>query len=140
MDRGHGLNTEISLLLPRPASPGECAMNRMELDVTSQVVDDQHVISVKGEIDLYTSTTLREYIFTTLKHQPRALIVNLDAVRYMDSSGIATMVEALQRANKSNIPFKVAGLSNNVLEVFELVKLEKVFDIYDSLDEALKRE
>ncbi len=113
-------------------------MDIMELDITSTVEGDQHIISVKGEIDLYSSTMLREYIFTTIKQQPRALIVNLGAVRYIDSSGIATMVEALQLANKSKTTFKVAGLSKNVLEVFELVKLEKVFDIYDSVDEARK--
>jgi anti-sigma B factor antagonist len=113
-------------------------MEIMELDITSRVEGDQHIISVKGEIDLYSSTMLREYIFTTLKQPPRVLIMDLDAVRYVDSSGIATMVEALQRANKSKTRFKVAGLSKNVLEVFELVKLETVFDIYESVEEALK--
>ena len=112
-------------------------MDIMELDITSKVEGNQHIISVKGEIDLYSSTMLREYIFTTIKQQPQVLIVDLDAVRYIDSSGIATMVEALQRANKSETQFKVAGLAKNVLEVFELLKLEKVFTIYDSIDEAL---
>jgi anti-sigma B factor antagonist len=110
----------------------------MELDITSRSYEEQHVITVKGEIDLYSSTMLREYIFTTLQQQPRELIIDLDAVKYIDSSGIATMVEALQLANKSKTQFKVAGLSKNVLEVFELVKLEKVFNIYDTVDEALK--
>lgn len=114
-------------------------MDIMELDITSRVEGKQHIISVKGDIDLYSSTMLREYIFTIIKQQrPHALIVDLDAVRYVDSSGIATMVEGLQLANKSKIHFKVAGLSRNVLEVFELVKLEKVFDIYGSVEEALK--
>jgi len=112
-------------------------MDIMELDITSTIEGDQHIIHVKGEIDLYSSTMLRDYIFTTIAQQPRILIVNLNAVRYIDSSGIATMVEALQLANKSKTQFKVAGLAKNVLEVFELLKLEKVFTIYDSLDEAL---
>ncbi len=113
-------------------------MDIMELDITSKVEGNRHIISVKGEIDLYSSTMLREYIFTTIKQQPHILIVDLDAVRYVDSSGIATLVEALQRTNTSDTKFKVAGLSKNVLEVFELLKLEKVFDIYDSVDAALK--
>lgn len=113
-------------------------MDIMELDITSKTHEDQHIISVKGEIDLYSSTMLREYVFTILQQQPRVLIVDLEAVQYIDSSGIATMVEGLQQANKSKTQFKVAGLSKNVLEVFELVKLEKVFDIYDTVDEALK--
>ncbi len=112
-------------------------MDIMELDITSKTEGEQHIIRVKGEIDLYSSTMLRDYIFTTIAQQPRILIVDLDAVRYIDSSGIATMVEALQLANKSETQFKVAGLARNVLEVFELLKLEKVFDIYDSVDEAL---
>ena len=111
----------------------------MELDITTKAQGEHYIISVKGEIDLYSSTMLRKYILTTMKqHHPRGLIVELDAVTYIDSSGIATMVEGLQLANQSDTKFKVAGLSPRVLEVFELVKLEQVFDIYDSVEEALK--
>ena len=111
----------------------------MELDITTKAQGDHYIISVKGQIDLYSSTMLRKYILTTMEqHHPRGLILELDAVTYIDSSGIATMVEGLQLANQSDTRFKVTGLSPRVLEVFELVKLEQVFDIYDSVEEALR--
>ena len=113
-------------------------MNSMELDITAKVEGDYSIVSVKGEIDLYSSTMLREYMLTTMKQRSsHGLIVELAEVSYIDSSGIATMVEGLQLANKSAIKFKVAGLSPRVLEVFELMRLEQVFDIYDSVEEAL---
>ena len=111
----------------------------MELDIETRLEGDIYILNVRGEIDLYSSTMLRDYIFTTIKQrQPKALIVELGKVTYIDSSGIATMVEGLQLANKYDTQFKIAGLSQIVLEVFQLVRLERVFDIYPTEEEALK--
>jgi anti-sigma B factor antagonist len=111
----------------------------MELDIKTKAQGDVHLLIVKGEIDLYSSTMLREYVINIIKqHQPRVLIVELAEVTYIDSSGIATLVEGLQMANRTKTKFKIAGLSKRVLEVFELVKLERVFDIYASEAEALR--
>lgn len=111
----------------------------MELDIKTRAQGDIYLLDVHGEIDLYSSTVLREYVFNILKqHHPRVLIVELTDVSYIDSSGIATLVEGLQLAQKSATRFKLAGLSKRVLEVFELVRLERVFDIYPSEEEALR--
>jgi anti-sigma B factor antagonist len=111
----------------------------MELDITTRAQGDVSILDVRGEIDLYSSTVLRDYVFNIIQHHhPRVLIVELTEVTYIDSSGIATLVEGLQLANKTDTKFKIAGLSQRVLEVFELVKLERVFDIYASVEEALE--
>jgi anti-sigma B factor antagonist len=110
----------------------------MELDITTRAQEDVSILEVRGEIDLYSSTMLRDYVFNLIQqHHPRILIVELTDVTYIDSSGIATLVEGLQLANKTDTRFKIAGLSQRVLEVFELVKLERVFDIYTSIEEAM---
>jgi anti-sigma B factor antagonist len=61
-------------------------------------------------------------------------------VTYIDSSGIATLVEGLQLADEHKIRFKLVGLSRAILEVFELVRLESVFEIYTTEEEAMKSE
>lgn len=111
----------------------------MELNIQSKAQGDAYIVDVRGEIDLYSSTMLREYIINIIKqHHPRALVVELSDVSYIDSSGIATLVEGLQLARKTDTRFKIAGLSKRVMEVFELVRLETVFDIYATEEEALR--
>lgn len=111
----------------------------MNLQIETRCVGQCHIIDVDGEIDLYSSPLLREYIFKTLKQQkPEQLIVDLTDVTYTDSSGIATLVEGLQVARERESAFKLVGLSETVLEVFQLVRLERVFDIYPTEEEALK--
>jgi len=113
----------------------------MELDIKAKSKGNIYIIDVRGEIDLYSSKMLRDYIFTTIKqHQPRTVIVELTDVTYIDSSGIATLVEGLQLAKEYDTRFKLAGLSRIVLEVFQLVRLERVFEIYPNEEEALKSE
>ncbi len=111
----------------------------MELDIKTRTRGDIYIIDVRGEIDLYSSTMLRKYIFTTVKQQhPQTLIIELSKVTYIDSSGIATLVEGLKLANEHDTRFKLAGLCPIVLEVFELVRLERVFAIYPTEEEALR--
>ena len=113
----------------------------MELSVELRMKNQAHIIDVQGEVDLYSSPTMREYILKTIKQQqPRTLIIELSRVNYMDSSGIATLVEGLQLANEYQTKFKLVGLSSIVLEVFQLARLERVFAIYRTEEEALKDE
>jgi anti-sigma B factor antagonist len=111
----------------------------MDLQIETRSIGETEIIEVKGEVDLYTSPKMREQIFMTIKrHHPQALIVNLTEVTYVDSSGIATLVEGLQLANGYQTRLKLVGLSRAILEVFQLVRLERVFEIYQTEEEALK--
>jgi anti-sigma B factor antagonist len=113
----------------------------MDMHIEARSTGDTQIIEVKGEVDLYSSPIMRKHIFTTIKqHHPKTLIVELTTVTYIDSSGIATLVEALQLANEYKTRFKLVGLSQAVLEVFQLVRLERVFEIYNTEEEALKSE
>ncbi|GAK59648.1 anti-sigma factor antagonist [Candidatus Vecturithrix granuli] len=111
----------------------------MELYIETRTKNQAYIIDVQGEVDLYSSPTMREYILKTLRQQhPPLLIIELSRVNYMDSSGIATLVEGLQLANEYHIKFRLVGLSPIVLEVFQLARLERVFAIFKTEEEALK--
>ena len=111
----------------------------MELSIETNIKGSAHILEIKGEVDLYSSPTMREHILSTIKHHhPQTLLVDLTQVLYMDSSGIATLVEGLQLSNEHHIRFKLVGLSPVVLEVFELARLERVFNIYTTTEEALR--
>jgi len=95
------------------------------------------VIEVRGEVDLYTSPQMREAIVGTASARTPTVVVDLSSVEYMDSSGVATLVEGLQLSRGYGGAFRLAGLGGAVREVFKFAKLEKVFEIYEDANLAL---
>lgn len=91
--------------------------------------DNRVSLQVHGDVTIHTSPRMREQLkplFTTTMKEVR---VELDGVGFMDSSGIATLVEGLQWARLTGGRFILSGLSENVRDVFALAKLDTVFDI-----------
>ena len=105
----------------------------MALDIETTEHDGGWLIKVKGEVDLYASPELRVEILKTIPKTNRTLGVDLSQVEYMDSSGVATLVEGLKLAGKNNTAFALVAPSQAVMKVLELSKLDSVFDIRESL-------
>ena len=95
------------------------------------------VVIFKGEIDLESSPAARETLLKCFGKTGN-VIVDLSEVSYIDSSGIASLVEALQASKKNNSRFALAAVSEPTRRVLELARLDKVFALYDSVDEALE--
>jgi len=108
------------------------------LDVKTKSQDSISIIEIDGEVDLYSSPALRKALLEMTKAQNKAILVDLARVKYMDSSGVATLVEALQQVGKYDGKLKLANLRDAVKNVFELSRLDKVFDIYESMEDAKK--
>ncbi len=85
-------------------------------------------IYVAGEVDLSNSAEVRKTILGALKTSS-AVMVNLAQVEYIDSSGIAAMVEGLQYANSNGRTFSLTEPSKQVSSILELARLDQVFDI-----------
>ncbi|MBD3308732.1 anti-sigma factor antagonist [candidate division KSB3 bacterium] len=110
----------------------------MEVSIETRTRDQAFIIEISGEVDLYSSPLVREKVLQTIQRQrPPLLLIELSQVTYMDSSGIATLVEGLQLSKDTQTRFLLVGLSQAVLEVFQLVRLERVFEIYATEDDAL---
>ena len=107
----------------------------MNLKINS--IGDTAVVALAGEIDLQNSPRIRKGLMN-LMSEGRHVLVDLTAVAYIDSSGIASLVEAFQTARKNGTRFALAGVSGSALRVLQLAKLDKVFLIHGSVDEALK--
>jgi anti-sigma B factor antagonist len=95
------------------------------------------VIALSGEIDMYTSPALREEMMGLINKRVTPLLVDLDGVSYIDSSGIATFVEGLKRMMSYGGRLKLIGLLEGVKEIFKFSKLVRVFEIYGSFEDAL---
>ncbi len=104
----------------------------MAMDIEMRDDDAAVVIKVTGEVDLYTSPKLRTAVLDALKKQA-TVGVDLSGVGYMDSSGVATLVEGLKSATDAKKDFVVVAPSSSVLKVLQLSRLDKVFAIRESL-------
>ena len=97
------------------------------------------VVDVQGDIDLYNSPEVRKIILEELKEKKVArLIVNLSGVRYIDSSGVASLVEGLKVSRTLSSRFMLYGLSPAAREVLELSRLIRVFEVFATEQEALQ--
>ena len=90
------------------------------------------LLRVIGDVTIHTSPRLREQLKPLLSAQMKEVHVALDDVDFMDSSGIATLVEGLQWGRLTGGRFVLSGLSKNVRDIFSLAKLDTVFEIIDS--------
>ena len=99
--------------------------------------DQAVVLELAGEIDMRCSIELRSKFMELFQDKPRVLIVNMTEVEFMDSSGLATLVEALKWCRRNGGQLKLVGLVQRVLNIFEISRLESIFQIYDSEAEAL---
>ena len=86
------------------------------------------IITVSGEIDLENSGNLRQQVHEALDDN-KAVSVDMSAVNYIDSSGIAVLIESKQRAGEGSKEFKIVKPSEAVLSVLKLAKLVSFFEI-----------
>lgn len=90
----------------------------------------ESIVYVSGDIDLHSSPDLREAVLDLFrKRKQKKVVVNLKGVEYIDSSGIASLVEGLQESRKLEARFILAGLNESPRHVLELTRLLNVFEI-----------
>ena len=106
------------------------------MDVKSFEKDGVLVFQVHGEINISTSPELKKQF----EKQPlKKVVVDLEKVNYIDSSGLATLVEILKKTKSQGGSLGLAGLSDKVKSLFEITKLDKLFVILRTQDEAVDR-
>jgi anti-sigma B factor antagonist len=99
--------------------------------------DRSNVLPLEGEIDLHISPDIAASLRAIIQKKPKRLVVDLARVSYIDSSGLAVLIEAMQNVNAYGGKFALAGLGNDVLAIFEIAKLDQVFRIFPDVDSAL---
>lgn len=94
------------------------------------------IVLLAGDVDLSCSPEARKTILDCLESSQNTL-VDLSDVSYIDSSGVASLVEGYQTAKKKNLRFALLGVSGPAMSVLELARLDKVFPIYVDIEECL---
>jgi anti-sigma B factor antagonist len=108
------------------------------LQISARRIDNITIFDVIGDIDLANSPEVRKALLKELKESrvPR-VVMNISRVRYIDSSGVASLVEGLKASRDVGSRFILFGLSPSAREVLQLSRLLKIFEVYEDEAQAI---
>lgn len=109
-----------------------------DLDLKVSKVDDVPVVGLSGDVDAFTCQKLRGAILGLLKDGELNVVINLANVRYIDSSGLGTLVGGLARVSEREGDLAIAGANPQVQKVLNITGLNKVFRVYDDDTSAVR--
>lgn len=109
----------------------------MEIKVKKE--SDVSILEIEGEIDVYYSSKLEEKVKNLIAQGERKVIIDMTEVSYMDSSGLGVLVGSLKNLKKSKGDMKIAGANKEIMNVFEITRLNTFFDMYKTVPEALAK-
>jgi anti-sigma B factor antagonist len=95
------------------------------------------VVTPEGDVDMSSSPEVRKTMAPCFQKGTLGVIVDLSQVPYMDSSGIATLIEGLQLSQRSGVRFSLAGMNPSVEAAFDLAHLKDVFEVFPDVTRAL---
>jgi anti-sigma B factor antagonist len=108
------------------------------VQISARRHDKTTIFDVSGDIDFANSPEVRQSVLREIREiRTSRVVVNLTQVRYIDSSGVASLIEGLKAARDLGSRFILIGLSTSAREVLQLSRLTKVFEIYDNEEQAL---
>ncbi len=108
------------------------------MDITKRTKDDVVILDISGEIDLYNAPEIKDIINSLIEEKKFNVIINLEKVTYIDSSGIGALISSLSNLKKYQGGLKIINVFASVRKVFELTKLTSFFEIYDTEEAAIE--
>jgi anti-sigma B factor antagonist len=109
----------------------------VDLKLGHHATDDIEVIDVQGEIDMYTAPQLRELLIDLVSKGSYQLVVNLDKVGFLDSTGLGVLVGGLKRVRAHDGSLDLICTQQRILKIFRITGLTEVFGIYQTVDQAI---
>ena len=109
----------------------------MDLKLGHYDKDGIEVVDVQGEIDMYTAPRLRELLIDLVSKGSYQLVVNLDKVGFLDSTGLGVLVGGLRRVRVHDGSLDLVCTRERILRIFRVTGLTEVFGIYETVDQAI---
>lgn len=108
------------------------------MNIVPEKKREKTLLHVEEErLDAHNSSELKDYLHGLLNDGETTLILDLSAVRFIDSSGLGALLSGYKNANLRNCSFILIGLQSRVQSMFELTRLHRVFEIYPSYEDML---
>lgn len=99
---------------------------------------EKDVLSIAGDIDMHESPRLKQTLDPLIANKADRLILDFTGVSYIDSSGLALFIDAMQRIQAYGGKLALCGLRENVRKIFELARLDQIFSIYSDKKAAVE--
>ena len=109
----------------------------VDLKLGHYTKDGIEVIDVAGTIDIYTAPRLRELLIDLVSTDNCQLIINMDQVEFLDSTGLGVLVGALKRVRAHDGSLDLVCTQERILKLFRITGLTKVFGIHETVDQAI---
>jgi anti-sigma B factor antagonist len=108
----------------------------VDLTLATREVDGRAIVSVGGEIDVYTAPKLRDRITELVGDGTYHIVIDLEAVEFLDSTGLGVLVGGLKKVRAHDGSLELVCSQDRLLKIFRITGLAKVFVIHDSADAA----
>lgn len=95
------------------------------------------VVELKGEIDLSTSPVFKEKLYEIIDSGKKDIIIDMEGLEFMDSTGLGVLVATLKKTSLEGGTIRLVCSKRNIVKVFTITGLDKVFSIYDNLRQCL---
>jgi anti-sigma B factor antagonist len=109
----------------------------VDLKLDHHSKDGIEIVDVEGEIDVYTAPRLRELLIELVNSRFYQLVVNMEKVEFLDSTGLGVLVGGLKRVRAHDGSLDLVCTQERILKIFRITGLTKVFGIHDTVDEAI---
>lgn len=108
----------------------------MELSLATREVAGHTVVEVRGEVDVYTATRLREHLVAVIDGGARSLVTDLRRVEFLDSTGLGVLVGALKRLRMAGGDLTLVCDNEKLLKIFRITALDRVFALHETVEAA----
>ncbi len=109
----------------------------MDLKLGHYTMDGTEVVDVAGEVDVYTAPRLRELLIDLVNKNNYQLVVNMDEVEFLDSTGLGVLVGAVKRVRAHDGSVDIVCTQQRILKIFRITGLTKVFGIHETVGQAI---
>ena len=109
----------------------------MDFDVEASEHAGVSVLTLRGEIDVYTAPQLRQAIVDLVDGGATSIVVDMAQVDFLDSTGLGVLVEGLKRVKRHDGTLSIVATQDKILKIFHITGLNKAFPIHSSVNEAV---
>lgn len=109
----------------------------MDLNIDVEKRDGFAILNVTGEVDVFTAPKLREQLINAVEEGERRIIVGLEGVEFLDSTGLGVLVAGLKRVKTHGGTLGVVCARDRILKIFRITGLTKVFALHESIEAAM---